>query len=51
MTGAPVAIGDGTASNGCVLLIFTAGAGFGDSGRVLMRAVSFRGPVCGAEPG
>ena len=42
----------GTVSNGCVFVIFTAGFGGADgSGKMLMRAVSFFGPACAAEPG
>ena len=39
-------------ANGCVFVIFTVGAGrCAGSGRMLMRAVSFFGPACDAEPG
>lgn len=54
LTGSVVTAGcaDGTISNGCVLLILTAvDAGAVGSGRMLMRAVSFFGPLCEAEPG
>jgi hypothetical protein len=52
VTAAVCSLVSGTVSNGWVLLIFTAGAGGATgSGRMLMRAVSFFGPACVAEPG
>lgn len=42
--------GCGTVSSGCVLAILAAAGGAG-SGRIVMRAVSWRGPACGPEPG
>ncbi len=51
-TGALCTFVCGTASNGCVLVIFTAGAGGAvGSGRMLMRAVSFFGLPCAPELG
>lgn len=51
-TGAVWTFGSGAVINGCVFVIFTAGAGgAAGSGRILMRAVSFLGPECAEEPG
>ncbi len=44
VTGALCTFGAGAVINGCVFVIFTAGAGAAGSGRMLMRAVSFFGP-------
>lgn len=45
-------VATGAIRNGCVLVMFTEGAGDGDrSGRMLMRAVSFFGPDCAEAPG
>lgn len=52
ITGAPCAFASGTVRSGWVFAILTAGAAAGaGSGRILMRAVSFFGPACMAEPG
>ena len=52
-TGAVVcSFGAGAMTRGCVFVILTVGAGrCVGSGRMLIRAVSFFGPVCVAEPG
>ena len=52
-TGAAVwSFAAGAVMSGCVFAIFTVGAGrCVGSGRMLMRAVSFFGPACAAEPG
>jgi hypothetical protein len=51
-TGAAWIFAAGAVINGCVFVIFTVGAGRrAGSGRMLMRAVSFFGPACAAEPG
>lgn len=51
-TGALGIFRSGAVVSGCVFVILTVGfgAGFG-SGRMLMRAVSFFGPACVADPG
>jgi hypothetical protein len=51
-TGAVWIFAAGALINGCVFVIFTVGAERRTgSGRMLMRAVSFFGPACAAEPG
>ena len=51
-TGALWTFGWGAVINGCVLVIFTVGArGGAGSGKMLIRAVSFFGPLCVVEPG
>ncbi len=52
VTGATGVFVCGVGSNGCVFVIFTAGAaGAVRSGRMLIRAVSFFGPAWPPEPG
>ena len=51
VTGATGAFASGAMVNGCVFAIFAGAAGAGRSGRMLMRAVSFFGPACAADPG
>ena len=51
VTGATGALASGAIISGCVFAIFAGAAGAGRSGRMLMRAVSFLGPACAAEPG
>lgn len=52
MTGALRTFGGGAVMSGCVFAIFTAGASVATgSGRMLMRAVSFFGSACAADPG
>ena len=52
LTAAVCTFGSGAAMSGCVLVIFTVGAGgAAGSGKILMRAVSFFGPACVDEPG
>ena len=51
VTGAIGAFAAGAITSGCVFAIFAGAAGGGRSGTMLMRAVSFFGPACAAEPG
>ena len=51
VTGATGAVAPGAIISGCVFAILAGAAGAGRSGRMLMRAVSFFGPPCAAEPG
>ena len=52
VTGALWIFACGTVNSGCVFVIFTVGeGGAAGAGRILMRAVSFFGPGCNAEPG
>ena len=51
VTGADGAFASGAVIKGCVFAIFAGAAGAGRSGKMLMRAVSFFGPACAAEPG
>lgn len=52
LTGALCSFAAGTFRSGCVLVILTAAAGAAaGSGKMLIRAVSFFGPVCPPEPG
>ena len=49
--GATGAFNSGAVMSGCVFAIFAGAAGAGRSGTMLIRAVSFFGPACAAEPG
>ena len=51
VTAATGAFISGAVISGWVFAIFAGAAGAGRSGRMLMRAVSFFGPPCAAEPG
>ena len=52
VTGAVWTVTCGTVWSGCVFVIFTVGdGGAAGCGRMLMRAVSFFGPACAADPG